>query len=101
MSDIPENNEPEEDALKTFVTDLRPVTEQVGAHVLNALQDDACVAVVTTIATGFPTDRVVSVPLNAEQMHEVGIILNEVAAEPDGPDDLPCIGFQCRLPEVE
>ena len=40
MSDIPENNDPEEDALKTFVTDLRPVTEQVGAHVLNALQDD-------------------------------------------------------------
>ena len=31
----------------------------------------------------------------------VGAILNEVAAEPDGPEDRPCIGFQCRLPGAE
>ena len=98
MSDSSETASPQEDAVKTFVTDLRPISEQVGAHVLRALQDEDCVAVVTTIASGFPTDRVVSVPINAEQMHEVGVILNEVAAEPDGPDELPCIGFQCRLP---
>ena len=100
MGDTNETSE-QEDALKTFVTDLRPISEQVGAHVLAALQDEECVAVVTTIASGFPTDRVVSVPLNAAQMQDVGIILNEVAAEPDGPEDLPCIGFQCRLPEGE
>ena len=84
----------------TLVTELAPITQQVGSHVLNALREEDCVAVLSTIVAGFPTDRVVSVPLNASQMAEVGVILNEVAAEPDGPDDLPCIGFQCRLPEA-
>ena len=84
----------------TLVTELAPITQQVGSHVLNALREEDCVAVLSTIVAGFPTDRVVSVPLNASQMAEVGVILNEVAAEPDGPDDRPCIGFQCRLPEV-
>jgi hypothetical protein len=83
----------------TLVTELAPISQQVGSHVLGALQEDSCVAVISTIVAGFPTDRVVSVPLNASQMAEVGAILNEIAAEPDGPDDLPCIGFQCRIPE--
>ena len=96
-----ENEHEENGGMPTFVTELNPITQQVGTHVLAALKNDDCVAVLTTIAAGFPTDRVVSVPLNAEQMNEVGIILHEVATEPDGPDDLPCIGFQCRLPDGE
>ena len=98
MSDQPIPSEQAPQGPPTLVTDLSPITQQVGAHVLNALQQDECVAVISTIVAGFPTDRVVSVPLNSEQMAEVGLILNEIAAEPDGPDDLPCIGFQCRLP---
>jgi hypothetical protein len=97
-----EQPEPEATAPKgppTLVTDLSPITEQVGTHVLNALQEDECVAVISTIVPGFPTDRVVSVPLNSNQMANIGAILNEVVDEPDGPEDRPCIGFQCRLPE--
>ena len=96
-----QNENEESDGMPTFVTELNPITQQVGTHVLAALKSGDCVAVLTTIAAGFPSDRVVSVPLNAEQMNEVGVILHEVASEPDGPDDLPCIGFQCRLPDVE
>ena len=98
MSDDPTSTESIPGPNPTLVTELAPITQQIGSHVLNALREEDCVAVLSTIVAGFPTDRVVSVPLNASQMAEVGVILNEVAAEPDGPDDRPCIGFQCRLP---
>jgi hypothetical protein len=101
MSENPETTELAPQGPPTLITELSPITQQVGSHVLNALQEDNCVAVISTIVPGFPTDRVVSVPLNSSQMAEVGAILNEVADEPDGPDDRPCIGFQCRLPGQE
>ena len=49
------------------------------------------------IVPGVGSDRVVSVGLTRDQMHEVGIMLNEIEAEDEADDDRPCIGFQCRI----
>ena len=97
MSDKPIAKQPDE-GLQPLVTELTPITEQVGDHVLKALQEEECVAVLTTLVGGYPTDRVVSVALNAEQMADVGEILGEVQKE-SGEEEEVCIGFHCHIPK--
>ena len=53
MSDLP-SAPPAKKSLTPLVTQLAPITEQVGTHVLQALQDAETVAVLTTVVAGFP-----------------------------------------------
>lgn len=84
---------------KTLVATLTPISEQVGAHILSALKEPGCVAILSTIVAGFPADSVVSIPLSAEQMSNVGAILGEVQRAPIADEQEVCIGFHCKLPE--
>lgn len=97
-SDVAENSGGNDDT-KTLVAKLTPISEQVGAHILSALKKPDCVAILSTIVPGFPADSVVSIPLSAEQMSNVGVILGEVQRGPSTPDQEVCIGFHCELPE--
>lgn len=84
---------------QTVMTEVRSPTEQIGQNVMNALSDPDAVAVITTLVPGLGSDRVVSVGLTREQMHEVGILLNEIETEDEAAanDEQRCIGFQCRI----
>jgi len=92
MSDTPEqakNTKPDGAACegvatpgpRHHVTDIRTVERQVGDHVMEALEHDETVAVLTTIVGGVRTDRIVSVPLDAEQAHAVSEVLMAAQAE--------------------
>ena len=81
----------------TVMSEVMSTAEQIGRNVMEALSDPDAVAVLTTLVPGVGSDRVVSVGLTRDQMHEVGIMLNEIEAEDEADDDRPCIGFQCRI----
>ncbi len=83
----------------TVVAEIVSTTEQIGRNVLAALEDADAVAVITTLVPGVGADRVVSVGLTQEQMHEVGVLLQQIAEEDEeaAQDERRCIGFQCRI----
>ena len=91
------------------VTPLRSIERQVGEHVLNALDEDEAVAVLTTIAAGVRNDRVVSVPLNRGQVNAIRDILEQAQEEARQADDEDeadgrregFLGFHTVLREVE
>ena len=85
--------------VQPIVTTLTPLSEQVGSHILGALKETDCVAILTTIVSGFPADSVVSIPLSSAQMSNVGAILGEVQQTQTPLEDEVCIGFHCALPE--
>ena len=102
MSDQP-SAPPVKKALTPLVTQLAPITEQVGTHVLQALQDAETVAALTTVVAGFPADRVVSLPLTNAQLASVQKLLMQVQAEPapqTEEEEARCIGFQCQIPDA-
>lgn len=77
----PTPDEPQ--APRHHVTDIRTVERQVGDHVMAALEDDETVAVLTTIVGGVRTDRIVSLPLDAEQAQAVSELLQAAQSEAD------------------
>jgi hypothetical protein len=94
------DEEEEEGGLPQFVSVLTPVEQQVGLHVLGALQHPETVAVLTTVAAGSNgRQRVVSVGLNPQRLAQVQQLLIE---EPEvRKRRVPCIGFHCRLEDKE
>ncbi|MCO8122102.1 hypothetical protein NHH03_10160 [Stieleria sp. TO1_6] len=79
-----------------FVTTIRNPAEQVGLHVIEALQHDDTVAVLTTVALGADgQQRVISAALDPERMKQVQEIL--AAAESEREPEEPCIGFHCLI----
>ena len=100
MSDTPAP--PEMDGqCETTVTEMVSITEQIGRNVMAALNDPDAVAVLTTLVPGMGGDRVVSLGLTDEQMHQVGILMHQIQEEDEAvaDDEERCIGFQCRLPK--
>jgi len=83
----------------TVMGELISPTDQIGRNVMAALEDADSVAVLTTLVPGVSADRIVSVGLTREQMHHVGILLNEIEAEDEetAQDEARCIGFQCSV----
>lgn len=82
--------------LAQFVTTIRNPEQQVGQHIIAALQHDDTVAVLTTVALG--TDgqqRIISAALNAERMRQVQELLSSAEEERD-PEE-PCVGFHCLI----
>jgi hypothetical protein len=98
MTNEPDTNEPD-GKTETLVAHLLPVSQQIGRNVMAALDDPDSVAVLTTVVPGVGADRVVSVGLTPKQLHDVGILLQEIEEEDEdaAEDEQRCIGFQCKV----
>ena len=80
--------------LKHFVTHIRSAEEQVGEHIITALQDEQTVAVLTTVVVSPEGGQhIVSVGLDPETMGNVQEFLTE--AEDKRDEEVPCVGFHC------
>lgn len=79
-----------------FVTTIKNAEQQVGEHIIQALQHDDTVAVLTTVAVGQDGQQcVISAALNPERMKQVQEIL--LAAEQEREEEEPCFGFHCLV----
>jgi hypothetical protein len=96
----PEQRDPTDAGLPQFVTVLTPMEQQVGMHVINALQHPETVAVITTVAMGKDgMQRIVSVGLDPETLQQIEELV--VNAREERTKRVPCIGFQCVLEDRE
>ncbi|WP_182870815.1 hypothetical protein [Stieleria mannarensis] len=88
--------EERKEAIAQFVTTIRNPEAQVGQHIIQALQHQDTVAVLTTVALGADgQQRVISVALDPERMAQVQEILTAAEAERDTEE--PCFGFHCLM----
>ena len=87
-----------EKGIKTFVSDLEPISQQVGKHIITALQQPNTAAVLTSIVPGFPTDRIASIPISKEQMIQIRMLLQQEQLAAMAPESAPeedrSIGFR-------
>ena len=82
--------------LTQFITTIRNAEEQVGEHIMRALQHTDTVAVITTLAIGPDgKQRVISAALNGQRMQQVQEILN--TAQQERIEEEPCVGFHCLV----
>lgn len=87
-------------SLTQFITTIQNPEEQVGQNIIQALQHDNTVAVLTTVAVGADgKQRVISAALNPERMLQVQEIL--MAAEDEREPEEPCVGFHCLIKPKE
>ena len=79
-----------------FVTTIKNAEQQVGEHIIGALQHDDTVAVITTVVMGPDgQQRVVSAALDPKRMQQVQEILQ--AATEEREEEEPCVGFHCLV----
>ena len=78
------------------VTHLQTTEQQVGGHVINALQQPNTVAVLTTVVPRADGQSIVSVGLDEATLEQVRELLAEAPNVEDLPR-VPCIGFHCFL----
>jgi len=95
-----EIEETEEEGVPHFITPLHPIANQVGEHVLSALDHEETVAVLTTVTGSKHGQQVISVPLTAEQVQKVHGFIEEIHKS-DEPERIPCVGFHCVLDREE
>ena len=89
-------NDVDQKQMVQFVTTIKNAEQQVGEHIIRALQHQDTVAVITTVATsGDGQQRVVSAALNPERMQQVQEILQ--AAQQERQEEEPCVGFHCLV----
>ncbi len=82
--------------IKQFVTQIKSAEQQVGEHIVNALQDDGTVAVLTTVVVGGEGGQhIVSAGLDPEMLQQVQQLLRDAESQRD--EEIPCIGFHCLL----
>ncbi len=82
--------------LKQFVTRIKTAEQQVGEHIITALQDPDTVAVVTAVVVGSDgTQAVVSAALDPDMLQQVQELLH--SAEEKRDEEIPCVGFHCLL----
>jgi len=80
--------------IKQFMTEIKSAEQQVGEHVIQALQADDTVAVLTTVVVGGDGgQRIVSAALDPEQMQQVRELL--AGAQEQRDEHIPCVGFHC------
>jgi hypothetical protein len=79
-----------------FVSKIKDLDQQVGEHVVAALQHPDTVAVITTIVIGPSGDQhIVSAAIDPSRMAQINALL--YAAEQDRQDEEICLGFHCLL----
>ncbi|KAA1260980.1 hypothetical protein LF1_35220 [Rubripirellula obstinata] len=89
-------NDVDGEKIAQFVTTIRNAEEQVGQHIIQALQHDGTVAVITTVAVGPDgNQQVISAALNPDRMKQVQEILTQ--AEEERVEEEPCVGFHCLV----
>ncbi len=77
-----------------FITTIKNAQQQVGEHIIEALQHNDTVAVLTTVVMAPDGQQhVVSAALNPKRLAQVQEILQ--AAEDEREEEEPCIGFHC------
>lgn len=82
--------------LQHFVTTIKTAEQQVGENIINALQHDGTVAVLTTVVVGQDGQQmVVSAALKPEVMTQVQKLL--VSAQEEREEEEPCVGFHCLI----
>lgn len=88
-------NLPEQEMVR-FVTAIKDPVQQIGEHIVGALQHDNTVAVLTTVVVG-PDGKqhIVSAAINPTQASQINALLAGAAAEREVEE--PCIGFHCLL----
>lgn len=98
---VPASEEPEDaDAVPRFVTRLTPLEEQVGMHVITALQHPETLAVLTTVAAdGTGSQQVVSIPLDANRFAQVQQLLS--TAKKKKKRTARCVGFHCSFEDKD
>lgn len=91
------SSDAEQPGVKHFVTPLMPIEQQVGLHVINALQQPDTVAVLTTVMSGAGGQQhIVSIGLDQESLDQVQALQAE--HQEAESSRVPCIGFHCFLP---
>lgn len=102
LSGLPEGNDNlpvvaqdvDTNQIKHFVTQIRSAEQQVGEHIITALQDPATVAVLTTVVIGPEGGQhIVSAGLDPETLEEVQNMLAK--AQQERREETPCVGFHC------
>jgi len=84
----------DEQQIKQFITPLKSFEQQVGEHVMRALQSEDTVAVITAVVTGSDgQQRVVSAALDPNLMTQVQQLLGDAAQQRE--EEVPCLGFHC------
>jgi hypothetical protein len=85
------NRSPEQPGM--VVTHLQSTQQQVGGHVIEALQQQGTVAVLTTVVPGADGQSIVSVGLDEATLERVRELLANTNVE-ELPR-VPCLGFHC------
>jgi len=95
-----ETTEDQENGVPHFVSPIHTVANQVGEHVLSAMEHEDTVAVLTTITGSALGKQVVSIPLTANHVQQVRGIIEEIHSSNE-PEHVPCVGFHCCLDQEE
>ncbi len=89
-------NQVDKTQIAQFVSTIRNAEEQVGRHIIEALQHDDTVAVITTIAASPDgKQRVISAALSPKRLKQVQEILQSATLERE--EEEPCVGFHCLV----
>lgn len=86
--------------LPQFVTALASLEQQVGTHVIGALQHPGTIAVLSTVVAGMDgSQQVVSIGLDADRFVQVQELLT--GAMDDQKRRVQCLGFHCQFVDDE
>lgn len=86
--------------LQHFVATIKTAEQQVGENIIQALQHDGTVAVLTTVVVGSDgQQRVVTAALKPEVMAQVQMLLH--SAQKERKEETQCVGFHCLLEPKE
>ncbi len=89
-------NDVDPNQLTHFVTTIKNAEQQVGEHIIKALQHGDTVAVLTTVIVGPDgTQRIVSAALDPRRLTQVNEILR--SAQQEREEQEPCFGFHCLV----
>ena len=79
-----------------FVTTIKNVEQQIGEHIIQALEHENTVAVITSVVVG-PDGRqhIVSAAVDPTRMAEINQLLQ--AAVDERIDEEECLGFHCLI----
>lgn len=82
--------------ISKFVTTIKNAQQQIGEHVIGALQHDDTVAVLTSVVVGpGGQQHIVSAALDPNTMAQVNNLL--AAAEKQREEEIQCVGFHCLI----
>ena len=86
--------------IKQFVTQIKSAEQQIGEHILTALQDDGTVAVLTAVVVWADGgQRIISAALDPYMLQQVQVMLAD--AQTQRNEEIPCVGFHCLLKRKE